>query len=134
MAFVFGLKTLWLIDFTKIYQLKGLKPKNKSRTNFYECCDLTEKVYLIYIVYYILHILWKAPFFFYHWGCSPDPTFLHTWPGLWSSWHACSILHILNGGHSTTTVVVLCEAPLLNCRGSLNYWLLLLLLMLCYKK
>ena len=25
-AFVFGLQTLWLIDFTKIFQLKGLKP------------------------------------------------------------------------------------------------------------
>ena len=24
-------------------QLKGLKPKNKGRTNFYECCDLTKK-------------------------------------------------------------------------------------------
>ena len=40
-AFVFGLQTLRLIDFTKIYQLKGLKPKNKGHTNFYECCDLT---------------------------------------------------------------------------------------------
>ena len=29
-----------------MYQLKGLKPKNKGQTNFYECCDLTEKVYL----------------------------------------------------------------------------------------
>ena len=34
------------MDFTKIYQLKGMKPKNKDHTNFYECCDLTEKVYL----------------------------------------------------------------------------------------
>ena len=25
----------------------GLKPKNKGHTNFYECCDLTKKVYLI---------------------------------------------------------------------------------------
>ena len=23
--------------------------KNKGHTNFYECCDLTEKVYLIYL-------------------------------------------------------------------------------------
>ena len=30
-------------DFSKIYQLKGLKPKNKSHTNFNECCDLTKK-------------------------------------------------------------------------------------------
>ena len=46
MVFVFGLQTLWLLDFTKIYQLKGLKPKNNGQTNFYECCDLTKKVYL----------------------------------------------------------------------------------------
>ena len=48
-AFVFGLQSLWLIDFGKMFQLKGLKPKNKGHTNFYECCDLTEKVYLLYI-------------------------------------------------------------------------------------
>ena len=29
--------------FCKIYQLKGLKPKNKGHANFYECCDLTKK-------------------------------------------------------------------------------------------
>ena len=45
-AFVFGLQTLKLIDFTEIYLLKGMKPKNKGHTNFYECCDLPEKVYL----------------------------------------------------------------------------------------
>ena len=33
-AFVFGLQTLELIDFTKIYQFKSLKPKNKDGTNF----------------------------------------------------------------------------------------------------
>ena len=33
-----------LIDrLSKIYQLKGLEPKNKGHTNFYECCDLTKK-------------------------------------------------------------------------------------------
>ena len=40
---------MWpLIDgfLVKIYQLKGLQPKNKGHTNFYEFCDLTEKVYL----------------------------------------------------------------------------------------
>ena len=52
MAFVFGLQTLSLIEFTKIYRLKGLKPKNKGRTNFYECCDLTKKVYLSSICLY----------------------------------------------------------------------------------
>ena len=46
MAFVFGLQTLQLINFSKIYQLKGMMPKNKGHTNFYECCELTEKVYL----------------------------------------------------------------------------------------
>ena len=28
----------------------GLEPKNKGHVNFYECCDLTKKVYLKYIV------------------------------------------------------------------------------------
>ena len=46
MAFVFGLQTLWSIDFTKFYQLKGLEFESKGHTNFYECCDLTKKVYL----------------------------------------------------------------------------------------
>ena len=41
--------SLCLIDSTKIYQLKGLKPKSKGHTNFYECCDLTKKVYLVSI-------------------------------------------------------------------------------------
>ena len=31
------------IDFTKLFQLKGLKPKNKGQASFYECCDLTKK-------------------------------------------------------------------------------------------
>ena len=47
MDFVFGLQTLNLKDSSKIYQFKGLKPKNKGHTNFYECCDLTKKVYLV---------------------------------------------------------------------------------------
>ena len=47
-SFVFGLHTIKLIDFTRVFQLKGLKPKNKSHTNFYERCDLTEKVHLVY--------------------------------------------------------------------------------------
>ena len=47
LVFVFGLQTLKLIDFSKIYQLKGLKPKNKGHMNFYEYCDLTKKVYLV---------------------------------------------------------------------------------------
>ena len=48
-AFDFGLQTLELKDFSKIYQFKCLKPKNKGHANFYECFDLTEKVYLVYI-------------------------------------------------------------------------------------
>ena len=47
MAFVFGLQTLKLKDFSIIYQSKGLTPKIKGRTNFYECYDLTEKVCLV---------------------------------------------------------------------------------------
>ena len=43
LAFVFGLQTLRLIDFTKIYQLNGLKPKNKGNKNFYDRCDLMKK-------------------------------------------------------------------------------------------
>ena len=39
-------QTLQSRDFGKIYWLKGLAPKNKHHLNFYECCDLTEKVYL----------------------------------------------------------------------------------------
>ena len=42
-AFVFGLPTLRSIKFTKIFQSKGLKPKNKGHRNFYKCCDLTKK-------------------------------------------------------------------------------------------
>ena len=34
------------IDFTIIFQLRGLKPKNKDHANSYDCCDLTQKVYL----------------------------------------------------------------------------------------
>ena len=41
-----GYKPLKSIDFTKIYQLKSPQPKNKGYANFYECCDLTKKVYL----------------------------------------------------------------------------------------
>ena len=42
-AFVFGFQTYYLIDFSKIFQLKCLEPKNKGHKNFYECCDLTKK-------------------------------------------------------------------------------------------
>ena len=36
--------------FSKIFRLKGLKPKIKDHTNFYECCDLTEIVYLVTLI------------------------------------------------------------------------------------
>ena len=29
------------------FQSNGLKSKNKGHTNFYECCDLTKKLYLM---------------------------------------------------------------------------------------
>ena len=54
-AFVFGLQTLYLIDFGRIYRLKRLEPKNKGHTNFYECCDLTKRnIYWTYgtVVYF----------------------------------------------------------------------------------
>ena len=44
-----------MIDFTKIYHLKGLKPKYKGHTNFYDCCDLTKKVYLIAHILFARH-------------------------------------------------------------------------------
>ena len=40
LAIVFGLHTLWLKDFSKIYQLKGLKSKKQLPDD--------EKLYLIY--------------------------------------------------------------------------------------
>ena len=44
LTFVFGLQTYHLIDFSKIYQLKGLEPKNKGKTNSYEQFDLTKNM------------------------------------------------------------------------------------------
>ena len=43
-AFVFVLHTFCLIDFTKIYPLKRLKPINKGHINFYEHCDLMKSI------------------------------------------------------------------------------------------
>ena len=42
---------LQLIDFSKIYQLKGLKLHKKGHMNFYEHCVLTEKKYTRYITH-----------------------------------------------------------------------------------
>ena len=49
MAFVYWLQTLPLKYFIKTFQLKGLKSKDKSLMNFCECCDLTKKVYVVFI-------------------------------------------------------------------------------------
>ena len=43
LAFSFGLQTYYLIDFSKVYRLKGLKPKNKGLTKSSERFDLTKK-------------------------------------------------------------------------------------------
>ena len=59
LAFVYELQTLEVNDFSKIYQLKGLKLKNKGHTNFYECCDLTEKVHLKYKIHILGHNFFK---------------------------------------------------------------------------
>ena len=47
------------IDSSKIYRLKGLKPKNKGHMNFFECCDLTKKVYLVEAS----QVTWRRPIF-----------------------------------------------------------------------
>ena len=62
----FELQTLLLIDFSKIYQLKGLEPKNKGCTNFYECCDLTKKIYLLLGVVNVLS--YKVDLAFEEWS------------------------------------------------------------------
>ena len=50
LAFVFGLQTYYLIDFSKIYQLNGLEPKNKRNLKVW----LDEKIRLEYM-HTILH-------------------------------------------------------------------------------
>ena len=54
-----------IVNFWKIFPLKVMKPKNKGHTNFYECFDLTKKVYLIYVYLlfigvhrYLIRLLW----------------------------------------------------------------------------
>ena len=54
------------MDFANMFQLNGLKLQKKGLTNFYECCDLTKKVYLVLFVQNRLH----AQHFFVF---SPDP-------------------------------------------------------------
>ena len=66
MAFLFGLQTLKSIDHIKIYQLKGLEPKIKSSTNFYDCCDLTKKIYLLLGVVNVLS--YKVDLAFEEWS------------------------------------------------------------------
>ena len=50
----------------------GLKPKNKGHMNFYECCDLTEKVYLIYIYTYCIVLYPIVLSVIYRYFCSRD--------------------------------------------------------------
>ena len=57
-----GYKPLKSIDFTKIYQLKSLQPKNKGRTNFYLRSDLTKKIYLMYCYHYIIFVYLNHPY------------------------------------------------------------------------
>ena len=57
----FGFRLFELSDFSKINQLKGLKPKNKNHTNFYQCCDLTEKkISSVDIILYCVCILFSS--------------------------------------------------------------------------
>ena len=56
----------WIL--LKIFQLKGLKSKNNDQTNFYECCDLTKKVYLMFtILTQLWHYVdcWKCQEYFH---------------------------------------------------------------------
>ena len=53
-----------LIDFAKRFQLKGLKPINKGHTNFFECCDLTKKIYLGFLVGIRFSHSWNQQQFF----------------------------------------------------------------------
>ena len=44
-----------------MYRLKGLEPKNKDHTNFYEHCDLMKKyIYPILLTYLKVEILTSA--------------------------------------------------------------------------
>ena len=56
-AFVFELQTLESMDFTKFYQLKGLKLKSKGHTNFYEVCDLTKNVSKLCTLVSFYHVI-----------------------------------------------------------------------------
>ena len=53
-------------DFSQIYQLKGLKSKKEGYTNFYECRDLTKKVYLLLGVVNVLS--YKVDLAFEEWS------------------------------------------------------------------
>ena len=48
LAFVFGLQTLWLLNFTKIYRIKGLKPRNKTKQNHMNNL-IWQKICLVYL-------------------------------------------------------------------------------------
>ena len=44
------------MNFTKNLSIKGTEAQKKDRTKFYECCDLTKKVYLHTTLTSLLHI------------------------------------------------------------------------------
>ena len=48
LAFAFRLQTLWLIDFTKIFQLKGLKLQTQRPHELLWMLRFDKKVYLMY--------------------------------------------------------------------------------------
>ena len=58
MAYVFGLQTIQLIDITKIFQLKGTKPKNNDQMNFMNVVIWRKKY--IYYTHIISGGEWRA--------------------------------------------------------------------------
>ena len=53
-GFCFWASDLLINRFYKNLSIKSLKPKNKGHSNFYECCDLTKKVYLVIMIWWFL--------------------------------------------------------------------------------
>ena len=65
--YFWALDPFWKI-FSKIYQLKDLKPKNKGSMNFYDCHDLTKKNIYTYV---------RISFFFTHQWYQTSRSFGH---------------------------------------------------------
>ena len=126
----FGFRPFNCKDFGKIYQLKGLKPKNKGHTNFYECCDLTIKVYLIHTtsssviryshfkwVYYLSRLKAETkryyyycfPYFYGHFWCTSQHSSTMFWNGLLKfkahlsvAWHGFKLVLYVSMFYSST--------------------------------